>query len=107
MERVDVYRGAAEVDADGNPVQGEMRHVAYADGFRGSRLETSQSPGADSQGVARRYTLYFRGPEPTGILDTDCLVVRGKPLMVDGPPLEWWRHGRHIGDVVNAFVREG
>ena len=56
--------------------------------------------------MARRFTLYFRG-EPTGILDTDCLVVRGKPLMVDGPPLEWWRHGRHIGDVVNAFVREG
>ena len=25
MERVDVYRGAAEMDADGNPVQGEMR----------------------------------------------------------------------------------
>ena len=98
MERVDVYRGAAEVDADGNPVQGEMRHVASLMGFA-EPVETSQSPGADSQGVARRYTLYFRGP--------DCLVVRGKPLMVDGPPLEWWRHGRHIGDVVNAFVREG
>ena len=106
MERVDVYRGAAEVDADGNPVQGEMRHVASLMGFA-EPVETSQSPGADSQGVARRYTLYFRGPEPTGILDTDCLVVRGKPLMVDGPPLEWWRHGRHIGVVVNAFVREG
>lgn len=87
MERVDVYRGAAEVDADGNPVQGEMRHVASLMGFA-EPVETSQSPGADSQGVARRYTLYFRGPEPTGILDTDCLVVRGKPLMVDGPPLE-------------------
>ena len=82
MERVDVYRGAAEMDADGNPVQGEMRHVATLMGFV-APVEASQSPGAD------------------------CLVVRGKPLMVDGPPLEWWRCGRHIGDVVNAFVREG
>lgn len=66
MERVDVYRGAAEMDADGNPVQGEMRHVATLMGFV-EPVEASQSPGADSQGVARRFTLYFRG-EPTGIL---------------------------------------
>ena len=50
MERVDVYRGAAEVDADGNPVQGEMRHVASLMGFV-EPVETSQSPGADSPAV--------------------------------------------------------
>lgn len=49
MERVDVYRGAAEMDADGNPVQGEMRHVATLMGFV-EPVEASQSPGADSQG---------------------------------------------------------
>lgn len=106
MERVDVYRGAAEMDGRREPGAGrDGGMVATLMGFV-EPVEASQSPGADSQGVARRFTLYFRG-EPTGILDTDCLVVRGKPLMVDGPPLEWWRHGLHIGDVVNAFVREG
>lgn len=45
MERVDVYRGAAEMDADGNPVQGEMRHVATLMGFV-EPVEASQSPAA-------------------------------------------------------------
>ena len=88
------------------PGAGRDAACGLADGFRGAGGDFAV-PGRGLAGRGRRYTLYFRGPEPTGILDTDCLVVRGKPLMVDGPPLEWWRHGRHIGDVVNAFVREG
>lgn len=106
MERVDVYRGPVESDADGNPVQGELHRVLSLDAWV-EPVEAAQSPGADSNGVTRRFRLYFRGPEPTGILDTDCLAFRGLRLMVDGPPLEWWRQGRHVGDVVNATIREG
>ena len=50
MERVDVYRGAAEMDADGNPVQGEMRHVATLMGFV-EPVEASQSPGFSTLGA--------------------------------------------------------
>lgn len=107
MERVDVYRGASVTDADGNTVQGDLHRVMSLQALV-APADMTRVDDEQSHGVSRRFTLYFRGAEPTGVLDTDRLVVRGTPMIPAGPVREWSaRDGRHVGDVLDVGIREG
>lgn len=108
MERVDVYRGIQSTDSDGNPMQGPL-----------SLWKTFQASVAPDMGEAKisetvtmpvtiGYTVYIRGEEPTGILSTDVLALRGGRLSVTAPPAEWFDDtGQHVGDVVTVRFAKG
>ncbi|PWG60499.1 hypothetical protein [Bifidobacterium catulorum] len=107
MERIDVYRGEATEDEDGNRVQGPLELVASFDGLV-APVSTPETPSESSSGVVVDHAVYIRGDEPTGILDTDVIGVRGRRVPVDGVPAVWRDvHGRHVGDVVTVKLREG
>lgn len=106
-ETVDVYRGSVAQDEDGNPVRGPLSKTTTFNALIAPE-QAAQSPSDTSQGVARQCTLYIRGDKPTGIQDTDRLVVRGLRMRPDGPVLEWADpSGRHIGDVIHCTSKEG
>ena len=107
MERIDVYRGSEAKDEDGNVIQGEVK---IWNSFRGliAPVTVSESPSEISLGVTWDHTIYIRSTEPTGILDTDLIGVRGRRVPVDGAVCEWRRKdGTHVGDVVNVKLKEG
>lgn len=111
MERVDVYRGRGSTDRDGNAVQGPLglwrsfQALVAPDSVAGSVAADSA---VDSTGVTWDHTIYIRCGEPTGILDTDVIGVRGRRVPVDGV-VEVWDdpQGRHVGDVIHVRLREG
>ena len=90
MERIDVWRGEPGLDADGNTVQGPLELITSFSGL----VAPVNTPETAS--------------EPTGILDTDLIGVRGRRVPVDGAVCEWRRKdGTHVGDVVNVKLKEG
>lgn len=107
MEQVDVYRGDPITDADGNTVQGPLSLVASFPALV-APVNTPEAQAVDSTGVTWDHTVYIRCDEPTGILDTDVLDVRGRRVPVDGVVAQWRDvHGRYVGDVVNVRLKEG
>lgn len=107
MERVDVYRGQAVTDADGNTVQGPLELIASFNGLVAPD-NVSETASVDSQGVTWDHTIYIRSDKPTGILDTDLIGVRNRRLPVDGTVQSWDRvDGTHVGDVIHVRLKEG
>lgn len=107
MEQVDVYRGTPTLDADGNTVQGPLELVASFPALV-APATTPESGATDSAGVTWDHTIYIRSCEPTGILDTDLIGVRGRRVPVDGVVAQWRnRVGNYVGDVVNVKLQEG
>ena len=67
-----------------------------------------EAPSEISLGVTCDHTIYIRSAQPTGILDTDLIGVRGRKVPVDGVVGVWLdTRGNHIGDVVNVKLKEG
>lgn len=107
MERIDVWRGKAETDADGNTVQGPLTLITSFSGLV-APASTPETVSEESSGVTFDHAIYIRSSEPTGILDTDLIGVRGRRVPVDGVVCEWRKHdGTHVGDVVNVKLKEG
>ncbi|PJM72336.1 hypothetical protein CS006_10390 [Bifidobacterium primatium] len=107
MERIDVYRGRPVEDEDGNTVQGPLELWRSFTGLA-APVTVSESPTESSHGVPVGYTVYIRSEEPTGVLDTDVIGLRGLMLPVDGLPAVWENpRGKHIGDVITVRIREG
>ncbi|NEG96011.1 hypothetical protein GFD17_04395 [Bifidobacterium sp. SMB2] len=107
MERIDVYRGQASTSEDGDLVQGPLELWRSFTGLA-APVSASESPTESSQGVTVGYTVYVRSGEPTGILDTDVIGLRGLLLPVDGLPAVWENpRGEHVGDVITVGLREG
>lgn len=107
MEQVDVYRGSSTTDEDGNRTQDD---VSLWKSFLGlvAPVITAESPSELSLGVTYDHTIYIRSAQPTGILDTDLIGVRGRKVPVDGVVGVWLdTRGNHIGDVVNVKLKEG
>jgi hypothetical protein len=106
VEQVSVYRPAESYDEDGNPVRGAL---ALVDSFPAlvAPAMVPTSTGTDGESVIFDHTIYIRGQEPTGILDTDVIEVRGKRTPVQGVVGVWLdTAGNHIGDVVNVSLKE-
>lgn len=107
MERIDVWRGEPELDADGNAVQGPLELVASFDGLV-APVNTPETSSDDSHGVTWDHAIYIRSKTPTGIRDTDLIGVRGRRVPVDGVVCAWEKpDGTHVGDVVNVRLKEG
>ncbi|MDN6587017.1 MAG: hypothetical protein L0K77_06835 [Bifidobacterium crudilactis] len=82
-EQIDVYRAVNSVDADGEPIPGA---ISLWKSFQAvvAPVTLSDTPDTSSLGVIRGYTVYIRSTEPTGILDSDIICVRGHMLQGDG-----------------------
>ena len=107
MERIDVWRGEPGLDADGNTVKGPLELITSFSGLV-APVNTPETASEESSGVTFDHTIYIRSTEPTGILDTDLIGVRGRRVPVDGAVCEWRRKdGTHVGDVVNVKLKEG
>ena len=107
METIEVWRGTATTDVDGNPIQGDPALVKTLQGLVAPAEHDDQ---ADEGGRpdTLAYTLYIRGSRPTGIQPTDLVKVRGQLLHVNGRPQVWHDlHGRYVGDVIQATERTG
>lgn len=107
MEAIEVWRGPAAADADGNDVHGTpVLHSNFqalvADIHFGESVDVGRAP------VLISCTLYVKGQGPTGILASDLVKVRGQKLPVDGPPAVWNRQaGPHRGDVITLKRGDG
>jgi hypothetical protein len=107
MERIDVYRGSEATDEDGNIIQGRVK---LWNSFQGlvAPVTVPETPSEISLGVTYDHTIYIRSADPTGILDTDLIGVRGRRVPVDGAVAVWNdTHGKHVGDVINVKLKEG
>ena len=107
METIEVWRGTATTDVDGNPIQGDPAPVKT---LRAMVAPAEHDDQADEGGRpdTLAYTLYIRGSQPTGIQPTDLVKVRGQLLHVNGRPQVWHDlHGRYVGDVIQATERTG
>lgn len=106
MEQITVLRGSTTVDADLNEIQGPLKPTSSFQALV-APISSTDAPSDSSLGVTVGYTLYIRG-DPTGILDTDVIEVRGERLPVAGKPAVWQnRAGVHIGDVVTVSFKKG
>lgn len=104
-EQIDVYRAVSSVDADGEPIHGA---VSLWRSFQAvvAPVTLSDTPDTASLGIIRGYTIYIRGSEPTGILDSDLIDVRGHRLPVDGIVGEWRSlRGVYKGDQLSVRVK--
>ena len=107
METIEVWRGTATTDVDGNPIQGAPAPIKT---LRAMVAPAEHDDQADEGGRpdTLAYTLYIRGSPPTGIQPTDLVKVRGQLLHVNGRPQVWHDlHGRYVGDVIQATERTG
>ena len=89
-----------------DPASGELADAAS---FRAlvAPVSVEDTPTGRAMPVTVGYTLYIRGM-PTGVLDTDLVLVRGELLAVTGKPAQWRNpDGSHAGDVVNVKFRKG
>ncbi|MCI1984076.1 MAG: hypothetical protein LKJ47_04815 [Bifidobacteriaceae bacterium] len=106
MEVITVWRGEETTDVDGNPIQGNPKPVGSYSALV-APVTSTDTPSDSSLGVTVGYTLYVRG-DPTGILDTDVIEVRGERLPVAGKPAVWQdRAGHHVGDVITVALKKG
>lgn len=106
METVDIWRGRPVKDADGNTIQGPLTKVGTLQALV-APATAPETPTDTSPGLTHGYTLYVRSREPTGVVATDLIEVRGERLPVDGEPAVWFdRQGRHIGDVITVRRKE-
>ncbi|WP_303168576.1 hypothetical protein [Bifidobacterium dentium] len=106
-ETIEVWRGTATTDVDGNPIQGDPAPIKI---LRAMVAPAEHDDQADEGGRpdTLAYTLYIRGSQPTGIQPTDLVKVRGQLLHVNGRPQVWHDlHGRYVGDVIQATERTG
>lgn len=107
MEQITVLRGSTTLDADLNEIQGPLKPIESFQALV-APVSSTDAPSDSSLGVTVGYTLYIRSPEPTGIVDTDVIEVRGEKLPVAGKPAVWQnRAGIHIGDVVTVSLKKG
>jgi hypothetical protein len=106
MELITVLHGSTTLDADLNEIQGPLKQVASFQALV-APISSTDAPSDSSLGVTIGYTLYIRG-DPTGVLDTDVIEVRGEKLPVAGKPAVWQnRAGAHVGDVVTVTMKKG
>ena len=106
-ETIEVWRGTATTDVDGNPIQGDPAPIKI---LRAMVAPAEHDDQADEGGRpdTLAYTLYIRGSQPTGIQPTDLVKVRGQLLHVNGRPQVWHDlHGRYVVDVIQATERTG
>lgn len=108
MERVDVYRGIQSTDSDGNPMHGPPSLWKTFQALVGPAMGEAKISETVTMPVTIGYTVYIRGEEPTGILNTDVLALRGERLPVTAPPAEWLDDtGQHVGDEVTVRFTKG
>lgn len=107
METIEVYRGLADTDADGNAVQSGL-HLWKSMPALVAPLQKDAAADTDSLAVEYDCTLYIRSPEPTGIRESDVVRVRGRMARIEGTVAVWHdTAGRHIGEVINVSLKEG
>lgn len=108
MERIDVYRGIESTDSDGNPMVGPLTLWKSFQALVAPAMAEAQVSETVTMSVTVGYTVYIRSTEPTGILESDVLGVRGTRLPVAMPPEEWSdTSGRHVGDAVTVRFTKG
>lgn len=106
MESIEVWRGEATTDTDGNTVMGEPLPAGTFPALV-APLALEDGTGEDGRPERAGYTLFCRRPEPTGITQSDLVKVRGRLLHVTGEPEVWFdAHGRHVGDVIHVTERK-
>lgn len=107
METIEVYRGLADTDADGNTFQSGL-HLWKSMPALVTPLQKDAAADTDSLAVEHNCTLYIRSPEPTGIRESDVVRVRGRMARIEGTVAVWHdTAGRHIGEVINVSLKEG
>lgn len=109
-ESIDVYR-ASGIDEDGNPVEdGPLKLWRSFDAYVTPSTASAASTAIDptSTGVLVGYTVYLRRADPSGILDTDVIGVRGRKLPVDGFVAQWRsQDGTYRGEQFSVTVKRG
>jgi hypothetical protein len=92
MEDVGVWRGSAETDVYGNPVQGTPVLVSTQSALVApSHPEEAVAVGSVS--VITGYVVYIPGADVVDVQATDLLEVRGQKLPIDGKPAVWKSYG--------------
>lgn len=106
MESVEVWRGEEATDVDGNAIHSAPTLWKTLSALVAPLTEAEVQ--ADSgRSLVVGYTVYVRG-EPTGIIETDSLKVRGEIVPVTGRVAEWVnKAGAHIGDVITITRKRG
>lgn len=108
MERIDVYRGLESTDSDGNPMQGPAVLWKSFPALVAPAMAEAQVSETATMPVTVGYEIYIRSEEPTGILKTDVIGLRGTRLPVSVKPSEWvGTDGNHVGDVVTVRFTKG
>lgn len=101
MEKVTILRGAQAWDEDGNPIHGQPGEWKTLDALV-APASVPESPTETAGGVTWTHDIYVRG-EPTGVLGSDLVRVRGVTVPVDGVVASWTDpQGRHVGDVIHV-----
>jgi len=106
VEHVEVWRGVETTDVDGNVVQGALAlwktFPAYI-----APLTEAEVQKDSSRTLTIGYTLYVRG-QPTGIIESDVILVRGEKLPVTGRVTLWISpSGEYKGDVITVSWKRG
>lgn len=99
MESIIVKRPEVIYDSHGAPQYGDLVVWNTFDAFCApNNPEESNLVGRNA--VITGYTIYVTGDEPTGILNTDVIVVRGEDLAVTGRVAPWFNEftGEYRGD---------
>lgn len=101
MEPIKVYRATAEVDEYGDPKPAGTPDIwPLWDTFDGifAPSNPDEPLAAGDNKVIRGGVVYIRGAQPTGILDTDQVEIRGKRFNVNGEVGSWSGYDGYKGD---------
>lgn len=100
-ETVTVYRGVDTTDSDGNPIRGQLAAWGEFIGLIGSAT-AGEATDVGVSAAPTQLTIYLRLAEPSGILHTDLISIRGsKPLPIDGVVATWRNKvGEFIGEQI-------
>lgn len=101
MDPIKVYRGVWTEDAYGDPQPpGDAKTWPLWDTFDGffGPSNPSEPLEVGSNKIISGGEVYIRGTEPTGILPTDQVEIRGKRYDVDGEIGEWSGYAGYKGE---------
>jgi hypothetical protein len=106
MEAVGIYRPSSDVDAYGNPVDGELELIDTLYLLVSPQV-TDEPKLLGRSALVTNYNVYNQ-EKPSGILPDDILLVRGEMTPVDGRIAHWPnRDGSFNGEQIQVKLVAG